>query len=204
MSKRKNRNPDHVKRHNTPTINNEVISQQLEALLTPAIDEQKYYKQLGLRNRIINLFLMVSAVLTLLWRQVPSVQELTRLLAREELLWCRVTKIAQQSLAERFLVFPAELFERVFKDLLPQLQHNWQQRTQRRLPDSIKFARRSFEQVWVADGTTLEALFLKLKSLEHLKTGELAGKICTVIDLVTRLPIEVLFHTNPSASDTNW
>ncbi len=78
MSKRKNRNPDHVKRHNTPTINNEVISQQLEALLTPAINaQQKYYKQLGLRNRIINLSLMVAAVLTLLWRQVPSVQELT-------------------------------------------------------------------------------------------------------------------------------
>lgn len=205
MSKRKNRNPDHVKRHNTPTINNEVISQQLEALLTPAIDaQQKYYKQLGLRNRIINLSLMVAVVLTLLWRQVPSVQELTRLLAREDLLWCRVTKIAQQSLAQRFLVFPAELFERVFKDLLPQLQHNWQQRTQRPLPDSIKFARRSFEQVWVADGTTLEALFRKLKSLEHLKTGELAGKIFTVIDLVTRLPIEIWFHTNPSASDTNF
>ncbi|MEH2450811.1 hypothetical protein [Nostoc sp.] len=45
MPKRTNRNPDHVKRHNTPTINNEVISQQLEALLTPAIDpQQKYYK----------------------------------------------------------------------------------------------------------------------------------------------------------------
>lgn len=45
--------------------------------------------------------------------QVPSVQELTRLLAREDLLWCRATKIVQQSLAERF--------EQVFKDLLPQL-----------------------------------------------------------------------------------
>lgn len=205
MPKRTNRNPDHVKRHNTPTINNKVISQQLQALLTPAIDaQQKYYKQLGLRNRIINLSLMVSAVLTLLWRQVPSVQELTRLLAREDLLWCRATKIAQQSLAERFLVFPAELFERVFKNLLPQLQHNWQQRLRRPLPDSIKFALRNFEQIWVADGTTLEALFRKLKSLEDVKTGHLAGKICTVIDLVTRLPIEIWFHTNPSASDTNF
>jgi len=37
MSKKTKRNPDHVKRYNTPTINNEVISQQLEALLTPAI-----------------------------------------------------------------------------------------------------------------------------------------------------------------------
>ncbi|MBD2249270.1 hypothetical protein H6G26_39280 [Nostoc sp. FACHB-888] len=43
-------------------------------------------------------------------------------LAREDLLWCRATNIAQQSLSQRFLVFPAELFERVFKDLLPQLQ----------------------------------------------------------------------------------
>jgi hypothetical protein len=68
---------------------------------------------------------MVAAVLTLLWRQVPGVQELTRLLAREDLLWCRATKVAQQSLSERFLVFPAELFENVFKDILPQLQQNW-------------------------------------------------------------------------------
>ena len=205
MPKRTNRNPDHVKRHNTPTINNEVISQQLQALLTPAIDaQQKYYKQLGLRNRIINLSLMVAVVLTLLWRQVPSVQELTRLLAREDLLWCRATKIAQQSLAERFLVFPAEFFERVFKDLLPQLQQNWRNRTQRPLPDSIKFTQTKFEKIWIADGTTLEALFRKLKSLEDLKTGQLAGKICTVIDLVTRLPIEIWFHTNPSASDTNF
>ena len=205
MSKRTNRNPDHVKRHNTPTVNNEVISQHLQALLTPAISAQhKYYKQLGLRDRIINLSLMVAAVLTLLWRQVPSVQELTRLLAREDLLWCRAIKIAQQSLAERFLVFPSELFERVFKDLLPQLQQNWQQRTQRPLPDSVKFARTKFERIWIADGSTLEALFRKLKSLEDLKKGQLAGKICTVIDLVTRLPVEIWFHTNPSASETNF
>ncbi len=47
---------------------------------------------------------MVAAVLTLLWRQVPGVQELTRLLAREDLLWCCATRVAQQSLSERFLV----------------------------------------------------------------------------------------------------
>ncbi len=70
-----------------------------------------------------------------MWRQVPGVQELNRLLAREDLLWCRATTVAQQSLAQRFLVFPAELFERVFKDLLPRLQLNWQQRLRRPLWD---------------------------------------------------------------------
>ena len=205
MPKRQKQNSDHAHKHNIPTIDNEVISQQLKALLTPAIfAQEKYYKQLGLRDRIINLSFMLGAVLTLLWRQVPGVQELTRLLAREDVLWCRATKVAQQSLSQRFLVFPAELFERVFKNLLPQLQFNWQQRVKRPLPDSVKYALHNFEQIWIADGSTLEALFRKLKSLEDAKVGQLAGRICTVIDLVTRLPIEVWFHTNPAASETNF
>lgn len=32
----------------------------------------------------------------------------------------------------------------------------------------------------------------------------MAGKICTVIDIVTRLPVEVWFDTNPRASETNF
>jgi hypothetical protein len=49
-------------RHNTPTLDNEAIANQLEALLTPAIAaQQKYYKQLGLRDRVLNLSLMVAA-----------------------------------------------------------------------------------------------------------------------------------------------
>ncbi|MBG1259475.1 IS4 family transposase [Nostoc sp. BAE] len=205
MPKRPKQNSDHPHRHHTPTIDNEAIAKHLEALLTPAVfAQQKYYKQLGCRDRILNLSLMVAAVLTLLWRQVPGVQELNRLLAREGFLWCQVTKVAQQSLSERFLVFPSELFERVLKDLLPQLQLNWQQRLKRPLPDSVKFALCNFERIWIADGSTLEALFRKLKSLEDLKAGQLAGKICTVIDLLTRLPVEVWFHTNPAASDTNF
>ena len=205
MPKRTHRNPDHVKRHNRPSPNNQAIASQLEALLTPAISgQQAYYRQLGLRERILNLPLMVAAVLTLLWREVPGVQELTRLLAREDLLWCRATKVSQQALSERFLTFPAELFERVFKDLLPQLQQNWLQTAKRPLPDSIKFARKRFERIWVADGSTLEALFRKLKSLEDVPRGQLAGKICTVIDIVTRLPVQVWFHTNPRAAETNF
>jgi hypothetical protein len=131
----------------------------LEALVTPAIfAQQAYYRQLGLRDRILNLSLMVAAVLSLLWRQVAGVQELTRLLAREDLLWCPCTKVSQQALSPKFLTFPAELFERVFKDLLPQFQQNSRQRNKRPLPDSIQFALKSFERIWVADGSTLEAM----------------------------------------------
>jgi hypothetical protein len=147
---------------------------------------------------------MVAAVLTILWRQVPSVHELSRLLAREDLLWCRAVKVSQQALSERFLVFPAELFERVLKELLPRLQQRWQQRQTRPLPESIAYAHRSFEQIWIADGSTLEALFRKLKVLEEVPVGQLAGKIGTVIDLLSRLPVEVWFSEEPRANDTSF
>lgn len=64
---------------------------------------------------------MVGAVLTLIWLQVPSVQELTRMLQQHELLWGKAVLVSQQALSQRFLGFPAELFERVFHHLLPQL-----------------------------------------------------------------------------------
>jgi hypothetical protein len=55
-------------------------------------------------------------------------------------------------------LFFSVLFEGVFQDLLPKLKQNWLQRNQRPLPESIKYARLSFEKIWVADGSTLEAL----------------------------------------------
>jgi hypothetical protein len=51
------------------------------------------------------------------------------------------------------------------------------------------------------DSSTLKALFCKLKSLEDLPKGQLAGKMATVIDLMTRLPVDIWFQENPRASD---
>lgn len=175
----------------------------LEALLTPAITAQKnYYRQLGLRDRILNLPFMVAAVLTLLWRDVAGVTELTRMLAREGFLWCSPLNVSQQAISQRFLTFPAELFEKVFKDLLPNLRTAWYSRSQRPLPESIQFTISKFSRIWLIDSSTLEALFCKLKSLEDVPKGQLAGKMGTVIDLITRLPIEIWFQENPKASDT--
>jgi hypothetical protein len=65
-------------------------------------------------------------------------------------------------------------------------------------------ARNNFDEVFAVDGSTLEALFRKLKSLEDVAAGTLAGKICTVIDLVTRFPVQCWEHKDPLAHDTNF
>ena len=153
---------------------------------------------------------MVAAVLTLLWRDVAGVRELTRMLAREGFLWCSPTQVSQQAISQRFLTFPAELFERVFKQLLPELRKAWLLRNRRPLPESVQFTSSKFERIWIADSSTLEALFRKLKSLADVPKGQLAGKMGIVIDLMTRLPVEIWLglrpcfavQENPKASDT--
>ena len=87
---------------------------------------------------------------------------------------------------------------------MPNLKIRWLARQNRPLPESVQFSLSKFDKIWCADGSTLEALFRKLKSLESVKPGKLAGKMGVVIDLVTRLPVEIWFQENPSASDTRF
>jgi hypothetical protein len=204
MSRRKT-NRDHAKKQHQPAVEDEIVAAQLEQLLTPAIFAQSnYYRQLGLRNRILNLPLMLAAVLTLLWRNVPGVRELTRILDREGFLWCQPVKVSNQAMSERFLTFPAEIFERVFKEMLGEFRAKWQSRNHRQLPPSIEFTRAKFDRIWACDGSTMEAIFRKLDSLADVPIGQLAGKMGVVIDLITRLPVEIWFLENAKASDTKF
>jgi hypothetical protein len=77
---------DHARNRTYPNVDNQVISQQLENLVKPCVYNQlAYYRSLEMRARILSLPLMLAAVLTLVWRQVPSVRELNRTLARVRL-----------------------------------------------------------------------------------------------------------------------
>ena len=195
------RNPDHIRNRHVPAPTNEAMDTHLKQLLSPLIySQQAYYRSLGLRDRILTLPLMIAAIVTLLWRQVPSVHELTRMLEREDLLWATAVKVRQQSLSERFLTFPYELFERLFEALLPELKLRWHER-KRPIAPSIVHGLKYFKQIWAADGSVLEALFLKLDSLKDLSPGALAGKICTVIELTTQLPVKIWFTENAKAHD---
>ena len=200
----KPRNPDHVRRTNRPSPDNEAIQERLKSLLTPAVFGQlAYYRRLGLRGRLLSLPVMVAAVLMMLWRQVPSVCELTRLIGREDLFWTPKVNVSQQALSKRFLIFPAELFQRVLMDLLPTLRERGWVR-QRPLPASIVCAQKTFSRLFAVDGSTLEALFRKLEALKDAPPGVLAGKICTVIDLASRLPEHLWFTEDAQAHDATF
>ena len=74
---------------------------------------------------------------------------------------------------------------------MPYLRANWYTRNNRPRPESIQFTLSKFHRILIVDCSTLETLFRKLKSLEYVPKGHLAGKKGAVIDLMTRLPIEI-------------
>src|SRR5215211_4756685 len=130
-------NPDHARRTHVPAPSDAEIERRLNDLVKPAVyAELDYYRSLGHRNRLLGLPVMVALVLALIWRRVPGVCTLQRMLARERILWTEPTKVSQPALSERFLTFPAVLFERVLYRVLARLPDRLADRS-RPLPSNL-------------------------------------------------------------------
>ena len=199
--KRATANPDHARRTHVPAPADTAIAERLETLVKPAVfAELDYYRHLGLRNRLLSLPIMVAVVLTLIWRRVPGVCTLTRMLNRERLLWAAPTPVSQPALSERFLTFPAELFERVLRRVLAEILPRVAART-RPLPPLFQAVRARFSACYAVDGTTLEALFRKLESLREAPDAPLAGHLGVVCDLFTHLPATLWWAEDPATND---
>lgn len=194
-------NPDHARQTHVPAVADTEVERRLDELVKPAVfAEIAHYRALGLRERLLTLPVMVSVVLTMIWRRVPGVCCLQRMLARERVLWTQPLHVSQPALSERFLTFPAELFERVLMRVVADLPERFRQRN-RRLPKLFQELQGSFQACYAVDGTVLEALFRKLGSLREAPTAPLAGHLVAVVDLFTHLPCRLWWSNDPSSND---
>ena len=194
-------NPDHARRTHVPAPSDAEIERRLTEMVKPAVyAELEYYRQLGHRNRLLGLPVMVALVLTLIWRRVPGVCTLQRMLARERMLWTEPTNVSQPALSERFLTFPAVLFERVLYRVLSRLPERQAART-RPLPRALAALQPRFAACYALDGTTLEALFRKLQSLRERPQAPLAGHLGVAVDLLTKMPAKLWWADDPATND---
>jgi hypothetical protein len=182
----------------------EQIEARLTELIHPAtLGQVAHFQRLGLRERTLTLPIMVALVLSMVWRQVPGVCELVRIVGRELVLWVPRLKISQQAFSERLRTLPAELFLRVFVDVLPRLHSAWQQR-QRPLAPEIAWAQAHYAQVTIVDGSTLDALLRKVGLLREALVHPLAGRMTALLNLCSRLPIQVWYERDGQAHDQRF
>jgi DDE family transposase len=177
------------------------VELRLTDLIHPlTLGQVAHYHDLGLRERVLSLPVMVALVVSMIWRQVGSVSTLVQLLHREGLLWTAPVRVSQQALAARLRTFPAVLFQRVLDDLLPTLQARWRER-QRPVPPEVAWARDHFTAVLAADGSTLDALLRKVGLLRDREATPLAGRMTALLDLCSRLPRRLWYEPDAAAHD---
>ena len=182
----------------------EPLQTRLRDLVLPAAYAQlSYFRQLGLRARLLSLPVMVALVISLIWQQVGSASELVRMLAQEGILWVEAMRVTQQAFSERLLTFPAVLFERVLLEVLPLLHQRWLQR-QRPLPPEVRHVQAHFGRVLIFDGSTLDVLWRKLKALREVEPAPLAGRMGTLLDLASRLPVQVWYEPDAQSHDLQF
>jgi hypothetical protein len=150
-------NPDLRRRCQVPAPEVAEIEQRLLKSLSPGIFKSlsgiKGTHQKPMRERLLTLPVMVTVVLSLVYRQIASVSELLRVLYQEGLLWVEPLSVSVEAVTKRLRVLPVSLFSQVFELLLPQLRGSrgvisevWQ-------PIQARFS-----AIWIADGSTLEEL----------------------------------------------
>lgn len=118
-------------------------------------------------------------------------------------LWVPPMKIKQQALSERLRTLPSELFLHVLLAILPQLHARWHER-QRPLPPEIAWAQACYSQVAIVDGSTLDTLLRKVGLLQDALVNPLAGRMTALLDLCSRLPIQIWYNDDPQGHDQRF
>ena len=206
MSKprKKQGNPDFRHRVNVPAPSSSEIESRLFELLSPgtfANLKGVKDKERSLRQRVLTLPVMAAIVLSLVYRQVQHLTDVLRMLEVEGLLWVDQTKVSKQALSERFNSLPSSLFASLFEQLIERLKNK--NRTQQ-LAGQWKPVADKFNEIWIADASTLEAIKKHLGQLQKKGGKLLAGKILMVVEAFSHCPVAVWYDTNPNCNETTW
>jgi hypothetical protein len=194
---------DRTKRPNAAPPDEQIEARLTEIVHPATLNQVAYFHQLGLRERLLNLPVMMAFVLSLIWRQIGSVAEAVRLLNREGMLWVEEQKVSQQAVEQRLGSLSAVLFQRVLQELLPAMAQRWHSRT-RPLPAALRWAQQHFTAVVALDGSTLDTVLRKCGLLRESEATILAGRMAGLLDVVTRLPHAIWYEQDQRAHDQRF
>jgi hypothetical protein len=158
------------------------------------------YHALGLRERILPLPVMTAIVLAMIWRQLPGVQTVVEILAREGRLWAEPVRVRAEALKVRLRVLPACLFAELFHTLVPTFLARSAAR-QRPAPPAVARLRRHYPAIRVLDGTGLEPVFRTVGLLAATTQTVLGGTVLAVLDLPSKLPVQLLWDEAATGND---
>src|SRR5919109_99232 len=109
----------------------EDVEQRLLEVLSPSLlaprqlerrDPRQPQRLIRMRQRLLTLPVMVALIVSLVWRRVPSVAEVQKVLTREGLLGMAPLQVSPQAIAKRLDVLPAAVMGQLFTEVCARLQ----------------------------------------------------------------------------------
>ncbi len=194
-------NPDLRRQTQLPAVPIEQIEKRLYELLSPESFKPLRHgvgkKQQRLRERILTLPVMLAVVLSLVYRRLPSLSELLRVLHLEGLMWVEPTSVSKQALCKRLMQLPVSLFAEVFEQVMARIHSSASAPS---MPEIWQGVHQNFTAIWIADGSTLEELRKKLKALSGSGTV-LGGKMMMIVEAFTHHPVATWYNDDAKVND---
>jgi hypothetical protein len=188
----------------------EDVEQQLMEALNPSLlaprqlerrDPRQPQRLIRMRQRLLTLPVMVAIIVSLVWRRVPSVAEIQKVLAREGLLGVAPLRVSAQAITKRLDVLPAAVMGQLFVEVCTRLQAQMPLT----LPHpSWAAVRAHFSQVAIVDGSTLEALHKKTAVLRQREGLVLAGRVMVMVEAFSHRPLWQLYTEEAVANDKRF
>ncbi len=126
--------------------------------------------------RLLTLPVTSAVVLSLVYRRISRLSEVILVLESEGLLWVEPFKVSKQALSKRLACLPADLFAQVFEPVIAKVQSRADKLP---IPIGWESVYQNFSAIGIAEGSTLEAVSIKLKANGDSTTG-LGGRIMIV------------------------
>jgi Transposase DDE domain len=185
----------------------EDVEQRLMDVLRPSLlaprqlerrDPRQPQRRIRMRQRLLTWPVIVAIMVSLVWRRVPSIAEVQKVLTREGLLGVSPLQVSPQAITTRLDVLPAAVMGQLFAEVCtrvqaqspPPLPHPRWAPTRERFP-------------WLAmvEGSTLEALRKKTEVLRE-RTGLVwAGTMMVRVEAFSHRPLWQLYTEDAAAHD---
>lgn len=179
----------------------EVLEKELYRLLTPEnfkpLKESRGIQEKKLRSVVLNLPVMMAVVIGLVYRRIAGLRELLRILTEEGMLWIEPMQVSVEALSKRLRTLPASLFVEIFEQVIEKLKS---EENLKGVPEKWQGISEKFTGIWIADGSTLEEIFKKLKVLRKGNTV-LGGKMMVIVEAWTYRPVKMWYTEESKAND---
>jgi hypothetical protein len=188
----------------------EDVEQRLMDVLSPSLlaprqlerrDPRQPQRLIRMRQRLLTLPVIVASIVSLVWRRVPSIAEVQKILAREGAWGVAPLQVSPQAITKRLDVLPAAVMGQVLTEVCARLQAQ--------PPPPLPHP--SWAPVWArfpvlasVDGSTLEALRKKTQLLRQREGLVLAGKMMVMVEAFSHRPLWQLYTEDVLANDKRF